>query len=120
MLTLERIGVRRPALYAALTRLAEQISIWRPRVHAPRLPTSRARSRSLNGWCECEASTRSTAERLLEALALVPFKESVAFSAGLRRGCSLNFAPPSEETEGSRRSWWRPLLDRQMKPRSNL
>ena len=83
MLTLERIGVRRPALYVALTRLAEQI---------PALETTRARAALANlqgaiGLVERLVRVRSidasTAERLLEALALVPFKEGRGFLGGL-------------------------------------
>jgi len=83
MLTLERIGVRRPALYAALTRLAGQISP---------LETTRARAMlaNLQGalalverlW-RVRSIDASTAERLLEALALVPFKEKRGFLGGL-------------------------------------
>ena len=83
MLTLERIGVRRPALYAALTRVAEQISD---------LETTRARAALANfqgaiALVERLVRVRSidsgTAERLLEALALVPFKEERGFLGGL-------------------------------------
>ena len=83
MLTLERIGVRRPELYAALTRLAEQISD---------LETTRARAALANfqgaiALVERLVRVRSidsgTAERLLEALALVPFKEERGFLGGL-------------------------------------
>ena len=83
MLTLERIGVRQPALYAALTRLAERISA---------LETTRARAALANvqgaiALVERLARVRSidasTAERLLEALALVPFKEERGFLGGL-------------------------------------
>ena len=83
MLTLERIGVRRPALYAALTRLAEQISD---------LETTRARAALANfqgaialveRLVRVRSIDSSTAERLLEALALVPFKEERGFLGGL-------------------------------------
>ena len=83
MLTLERIGVRRPELYAALTRLAEQISD---------LEITRARAALANfqgaiALVERLVRVRSidsgTAERLLEALALVPFKEERGFLGGL-------------------------------------
>ena len=83
MLTLERIGVRRPALYVALTRLAEQISD---------LETTRARAALANfqgaiALVERLVRVRSidsgTAERLLETLALVPFKEERGFLGGL-------------------------------------
>ena len=83
MLTLERIGVHRPALYAALTRLAEQISD---------LETTRARAALANfqgaialveRLVRVRSIDSSTAERLLEALALVPFKEERGFLGGL-------------------------------------
>jgi hypothetical protein len=83
MLTVERIGVRRPAPYAALTRLAEQISD---------LETTRARTALANfqgaiALVERLVRVRSidsgTAEGLLEALALVPFKEGRGFLGGL-------------------------------------
>jgi hypothetical protein len=83
MLTLERIGVRRPSLYAALTRLAEQI---------PALETRRARATLANlqgaialveRLVRVRSIDASTAERLLEALALVPFKEARGFLGGL-------------------------------------
>ena len=61
-------------------------------MHAPRLPTSRARSRSLNGWCECEASTRVRPNGCSRRWRWCLSRKSVAFSAGLRRGCGLNFA----------------------------
>ena len=83
MLTLERIGVRRPALYAALTRLAERV---------PALETTRARATLANlqgaiavveRLVRVRSIDASTAERLLEALALVPFKEERGFLGGL-------------------------------------
>jgi hypothetical protein len=83
MLTLERIGVRRPAPYAALTRLAEQISA---------LETTRARAALANiqgaiALVERLVRMRSvdlgTGERLLETLALVPFKEERGLLGGL-------------------------------------
>jgi hypothetical protein len=83
MLTLERIGVRRPALYAALTRLAQQISA---------LETTRARATLANlqgaialveRLVRARSIDASTAEEVLEALALVPFKEERGFLGGL-------------------------------------
>ena len=83
MLTLERIGVRRPALYAALTRLAEQVSA---------LETTRARATLANvqgaialveRLVRVRSIDASTAERLLEALALVPFTRERGFLGGL-------------------------------------
>src|SRR5688572_24891428 len=83
MLTLERIGVRQPALYAALTRLAAQISD---------LETTRARAALANfqgaialveRLVRVRSIESSTAERLLEALALVPFNEQRGFLGGL-------------------------------------
>ena len=48
ILTLERIGVRRPAVYAALVRQAERVSDLKMRARDQASRNSRARSRSLN------------------------------------------------------------------------
>src|SRR5262245_20198934 len=83
MLTVERIGVRRPTLYAALTRLAEQIStleITRARATLANLQGAIALVERLVRVRSIDAST---AERLLEALARVPFKKERGFLGGL-------------------------------------
>jgi hypothetical protein len=93
MLTLERIGVRRPALYAALTRLAEQISA---------LETTRARVALANmqgaialveRLVRVRSIDTSTAERLLEALARVPFKDERGFVGGLAPWLQFELRP---------------------------
>jgi hypothetical protein len=93
MLTLERIGVRRPAPYAALTHLAEQIST---------LDTTRARATLANvqgaialveRLVRVRSIDTSTAERLLEALAQVPLKEERGFLGGLAPWLRLELHP---------------------------
>jgi hypothetical protein len=93
MLTLERIGVRRPALYAALTRRAEQISDLEP----PRARAALANFQGAIGLVERLVRVRSidssTAERLLEALVLVPFKDERGFLGGLAPWLRLELRP---------------------------
>jgi hypothetical protein len=83
MLTLERIGVRRPAPYAALARQAERISD---------LDTTRARAALaefqgaialVERLTRVQSIDSRTAEQLLEALSMVPFKEGRGFLGGL-------------------------------------
>ena len=100
MLTLERIGVRQPALYAALIRQAERIS---------NLHTSRAHA-ALAGFqgaiAVVERLTKvwtidsGTAERLLEALAMVPLHENRGFHGALVPWLQLQLRPALGESDG--------------------
>jgi hypothetical protein len=83
ILTLERIGVRRPAVYAALVRQAERVSDLK----TVRARSSLAQFQSAIALVERLTRVRTidvkTAEALLETLAAVPFREGRGYGGEL-------------------------------------
>jgi len=66
------------------------------------------------------AALPGTAEKLLEALAMVPFNEDRDIAARSCHGCSFNFAPPSRKAKaGSTIVCWRLSPVRPMEPRQS-
>jgi hypothetical protein len=117
LLTLERIGMRQPATYAALIRQAERVSD----LEANRAHVALAEYQGAIALVERLTKVRTidsgTAQRLLEALAAVPFTRAGDIRVRSCHGCSFNFAPPSgKATHGSTISCWKLSLVPWMPP----
>jgi hypothetical protein len=83
MLTLERIGVRQPALYAALVRQAERVSdVEATRAHAA-LAGFQGAIALIERLTRVRTIDLGTAEKLLQALAMVPSTDSRGFQGAL-------------------------------------
>jgi hypothetical protein len=100
MLTLERIGVRRPALYAALIRHAE----WVSGLHASRAHAALAGFQGSIALVERLTRVRTidsaTAERLLEALAIVGSQGTRGYRGALVPWLQLQLGPILGESDG--------------------
>ena len=100
MLTLERIGVRRPALYAALVRQAERVSdVETTRAHAA-LAGFQGSIALVERLTRVRTIDSSTAETLLEALAMVPFNEERGYQGALVPWLQFQLRPAIADSEG--------------------
>jgi hypothetical protein len=100
MLTLERIGVRQPSVYAALVRQAERLSdVENMRAHAA-LAGFQGAIALVERLTRVRTIELGTAEKLLEALAAVPSKEGVGFQGALVPWMQAHIRPALGKGEG--------------------
>ena len=100
MLTLERMGVRQPSLYAALIRHAERISDLEPgRAHAA-LAGFQGAIALVERLTRVRTIDPGTAETLLGGLAMVPLNEDRGYRGALVPWLQFQLRPVIAESEG--------------------